>query len=962
MTLRTPRTSRASFARLAALAAVVTVACSKTAPSLPQPPPVDPAWQLVATGLPAALLSIDGTSAKDVYAVGADKGSGPLVVHFDGTKWEQLQTGQHGDLWWVHAFADGTALMSGASATVLRLTHGHFERVATPGLGRQTVYGVWGLTPDNFYAVGSAAGRDGFVWHYHDGKFEDEALPLDLPRVPHGDVPGFFKVWGTADDVWVVGAAGAIMHRHGSRPFARVASGTTETLFTVHGTGDRVVTVGGGSNGVALEAAPKTFHPVSPAGAPLIQGIYTMHADGVDVDWASGERGMIYTRQGNAPFQAVEHELTIPVAASLHAVFVDPSHGVWSVGGNVLSPALDGGILVHYGAPVPELKLQAAVAMAHDSGAPAVCPAAVIGAGRNGSIARRWDEQALAAIRLDIPRPTIHARNLFHTSAAMWDAWSAYDKVALGVFVRERHTAPDLDVARRAAISYAAYRVLDHRYEHAVGGAVTVACLRGVMADLGYDVNDTHDKGDDPIALGNRIARAVLDATAHDGSDEDVAYVDRSPYTSPNAPLVYDNPGTTMADPNVWQPLNLSVAATQNGIILPAGVQTYIGSQWGAVKPFAMERTSATLPWHDAGAVPRVGAAMKMWLTEVIDKSSAGDPADGRMIDISPGAYGHNSLGANDGTGWKKNPVTGEAYAPQVVPRGDFARVMAEFWADGPNSETPPGHWNVLANKVSDSPGFSRKLFGKGEPLDALSWDVHAYLALNGAVHYAAISAWDLKRRTVSSRPICLIRWMGAKGQSSDVHGPAYDPDGLPLVPGLIELVTKESSAPGERHEHLAFHVGEIAVRGWPGEPGDRATQVSGVRWERAVEWIPYQRRNFVTPAFPGFISGHSTFSRAGAEVLTELTGSPYFPGGFAEYVLPAGSSLLFEHGPSKDVHLQWAAYSDASDQAGQSRLWGGIHIAPDDFVGRKIGYLVGKDATARARRYFDGTAAPLAP
>jgi hypothetical protein len=131
---------------------------------------------------------------------------------------------------------------------------------------------------------------------------------------------------------------------------------------------------------------------------------------------------------------------------------------------------------------------------------------------------------------------------------------------------------------------------------------------------------------------------------------------------------------------------------------------------------------------------------------------------------------------------------------------------------------------------------------------------------------------------------------------------------------------------------------------------------VSGVGWVRAVEWITYQRRTFVTPAFPGFISGHSTFSRAGAEVLTQLTGSPYFPGGLGEYVAPAGTFLTFEHGPTAEVRLQWASYFDASDQAGQSRLWGGIHIAPDDFAGRRLGHQVGLDAVALARTYYDGT------
>jgi hypothetical protein len=348
---------------------------------------------------------------------------------------------------------------------------------------------------------------------------------------------------------------------------------------------------------------------------------------------------------------------------------------------------------------------------------------------------------------------------------------------------------------------------------------------------------------------------------------------------------------------------------------------------------------------------------MKEFIVEVIRKTAAVDPSDPTTIDISPGAYGHNTLGANDGKGWPKNPVTGAPYAPQVVPRSDFARVMAEFWADGPKSETPPGHWNTIANAVSDAPELARRLFGKGDALDPLSWDVHVYLALNGAEHDAAIAAWDIKRRSTTVRPISLVRWMGAKGQSSDPGGPSYDPDGLPLVPGLIEVVTNESSAPGERHANLAFFVGQVAVRNWLGEPGDRKHQVSGVGWVRAVDWITYQRRTFVTPAFPAFISGHSTFSRAGAEVLAALTGSPYFPGGLGEFVAAKDTFLQFERGPSTEVRLQWASYYDASDEAGQSRLWGSIHIAPDDFAGRRVGHRVGLDAIALASKYFDGTA-----
>jgi hypothetical protein len=911
----------------------------------------EPAWQIVAVHLPSALLSVDGASDKDVFAVGADMGEGPLVLHFDGSAWAELKTGQRGDLWWVHVFPDGTALMGGAGAMVLRFAGGKFESLPTSGLARQTVYGVWGLSPTDFYATGNTAGRNGFVWHYLDGSFRDEPLPPDLPLTASGQPPGFFKVWGHGEDVWVVGASGVVLHRRGAGRFAIVPSGKRDALFTVHGSGDRWLAVGGGSNGVVLEWASGSLHDLSlPAGA-LLQGVYTSDKG----DWASGERGVVYFRQGKDPFHLVEHGLPIPPSLSLHSIFVDPSRGVWAVGGNVLTMTRDDGMLIHFGRSIPEIELR--TESAADVASAPVCPKDVLGVAKDKSIARRWDEQAIAAIRLDLPRPMVHARNLFHLSAAMWDAWAAYDSEARGVFVQERHHANDVDSARRKAISYAAFGVLGQRYKVAVGGDTTLACISAVMRDLGYDPVDTHDQGDDPIGLGNRIAHRVLAQTALDGSNESGDYADSTAFVSSNAPLIFDHPGTAISDPNVWQPLYLSVAATPNGIVLPAGVQTYVGSQWGGVSPFAMSRVSSSVPWVNVGPPPRVGAAMKGWLAEVLLKESEIDPSDGATMDISPAVYGHNSVGANDGTGWGKNPVTGAAYPPQIVPRGDFARVLTEFWDDGPNSETLPGYWNVLANQVSDSPDFPRRPFGHAPEVDALSWDVHAYLALNGALHDAAVAAWDVKRRTVSPRPIGLVRWMGAKGQSSRSNGPAYDADGLPLVPGVIEIVTTESSAPGQRHERLAPYVGQIAVRGWLGEPGDRARQTSGVTWIRAVDWTPFQRRTLVTPASPGFISENSAFSRAGAEVLASLTGSPYFPGGLAEFVAPASTFLTYEKGPSQAVRLQWVSYADAADQAGQSRLWGGVHIAPDDLEGRRVGYRVGREAVVKARTYFNGTA-----
>src|SRR5205823_8083349 len=62
---------------------------------------------------------------------------------------------------------------------------------------------------------------------------------------------------------------------------------------------------------------------------------------------------------------------------------------------------------------------------------------------RGHSVARVWDEAMLDAIRRDLPAPTTHARNLFDVSAAMWDAWAAYEPKADGYFVTQKQKAPD---------------------------------------------------------------------------------------------------------------------------------------------------------------------------------------------------------------------------------------------------------------------------------------------------------------------------------------------------------------------------------------------------------------------------------------------------------------------------------------------------------------------------------------
>ena len=609
------------------------------------------------------------------------------------------------------------------------------------------------------------------------------------------------------------------------------------------------------------------------------------------------------------------------------------------------------------------------------------------------NVARIWDERALAAIRVDTPHPPAQSRNYFSMSVCMWDAWAAYDtNGAVGYVYRGKHTSTNIVAARNAAISYAAWRLLKERHVYSKTAATTLAADDAQMAALGYDTNNISRDTSDPTGagVGNSIYDAVSAWFINDGARQTngtpypiatppIAYpdypVNEGGYTYINPPLATDREGITdgqspphtVVDINHWQRLQVVNAVDQNGF--PLGpIQTYLGAQWLGVRPFALTRTDPTKPWIDPGPPPYFGTATHTQFVNevvaVITASSQLTPDDGITNDISPGALGNNSLdyagdygngnfNIFDGHGYTVNPVTGQPYAANLVRRGDFARVLAEFWADGPNSETPPGHWNVLANYVADNMPV-KKIGGVGPVVDELEWDVKMYFALNAAVHEAACACWGAKRAYDGWRPISAVRYLGGLGQSSDPGQASYNPNGLPLIPGLIQLVTSEM-----HNTNSLLTVGKVAVLSWPGPPANPTTQHSGVTWMNADYWIPYQRTNFVTPAFPGYFSGHSTFSRAAAEVLTAITGSSYFPGGMGTY---SNYVLSFENGPSQPITLQWATYYDAADQAGISRIWGGIHPPIDNLEGRRAGAQCGIGVWALAQKYFDGsvTNAPI--
>ena len=615
----------------------------------------------------------------------------------------------------------------------------------------------------------------------------------------------------------------------------------------------------------------------------------------------------------------------------------------------------------------------------------------------NFSIARLWNEILLEAIRNDFARPTVHARNLFHISSAMYDAWAIINEQGSAYLIGQSVNDFNVDFDYFdnnlsneenlvTAISYSAYRLITHRFSQSPNSEYIINLANFYMSLLELDIEnyETSNNTQDPIHLGNYIAENYIEYGLNDGSMESLNYENQyyEPVNDPLSPILVGN--DNIIDPNRWQPLTLNVFIDQSGQILEENTPSFLGAEWGNVYSFGLNQEDLNTftrdnnsynVYHDPGPPTFLNnsdeenidfinafSMVSIWGSHL---SSENDVS----WDISPKSIGNFNLndfpisvsnynnfynyysGGDISSGHELNPFTNLPYNPQFVLRGDYTRVLAEFWADGPDSETPPGHWFVLLNKVNDDPLLIKKFTGEGEILSNLEWDIKSYFILGGTLHDTAVSVWGIKGWYDYVRPISIIRYLSGLGQSSDPSLSNYHPQGLPIIEGYIETVLEGDILVGENNENL----GKIKLYTWRGHDYIDEVELdqASVGWILAENWWPYQRPTFVTPNFAGYVSGHSTFSRSAAEVLTMFTGSPYFPGGIGRFKATKDEFLVFEQGPSETIELQWATYRDAADQCSLSRIWGGIHPYIDDIPGRIIGNRIGNDSFEFGASYF---------
>jgi hypothetical protein len=302
--------------------------------------------QLILEDQPGALLAVAGTAATDVYTVGADAkdGSGPLVLHYDGERWQRLATGASGDLWWISVTPiDGSFYLAGSGGLILEydLTERRFIQHETPG--GPTLFGIWGMSESDLWAVGAdtdTTGTVGVMWH-----FDGEAWSaVDLPDIRKGIVPALNKVWGrSATEVYAVGATGIVLLFDGAS-WSEVESGTTRFLFTVHGNDDIVVATGGFGlgGGLVIEKGSGAFENRTPTGASQANGVF-IAPDGTGFAVGYERSTLLRTFGAWSNHDSVPRDLR-----EYHGAWIDPDGGFWAVGGELFEP-MERGILGYGG-------------------------------------------------------------------------------------------------------------------------------------------------------------------------------------------------------------------------------------------------------------------------------------------------------------------------------------------------------------------------------------------------------------------------------------------------------------------------------------------------------------------------------------------------------------------------------------------------------------------------------------
>ncbi|MFM7268760.1 MAG: hypothetical protein ACKOZT_09260, partial [Cyanobium sp.] len=359
----------------------------------------------------------------------------------------------------------------------------------------------------------------------------------------------------------------------------------------------------------------------------------------------------------------------------------------------------------------------------------------------------------------------------------------------------------------------------------------------------------------------------------------------------------FRNDGSSLLDPQLTNPITFNAAPYVQVNSGPANVividqwtpeysfnsnpatplQKYLTPFWGDVQYYLVPTTAINT--LTARVAPAESFLLDAKDTYNLQLGLIYDDGQGSGVPIGPDQIGNmiNPSFIN-----QANEVV--AFNRQLSdPEGNAYKGIAQFWENAGGTPFPPGTWMQ---------------FGQFASLDhnnSLGDDAKLFLGLGASVYTASLAAWDVKLQGNSARPIRAIRELSRFG--------------------LMEDVDKDPSNGSQF---------QATVRG------------QGLQTINGVDWETYQTPGPYSPPFPELVSGHSTFSSAAADFLTNFYRSGEFGG-------QVNFNLSFPYDPANQaVTLAWDTWKGAAEEAGFSRLWGGIHFLDGNLEGLQLGSAIG--------------------
>lgn len=566
------------------------------------------------------------------------------------------------------------------------------------------------------------------------------------------------------------------------------------------------------------------------------------------------------------------------------------------------------------------------------------------------SVVIQWNALALALIKRSERGPTISGRFAALMSTALFSAWAAFDSQARGWLVDADFAGCCLDASTTAtlqeyAMAAAAYAI----FQEFAAGNTTILRQRHLEINTGEDaelfrrdllreaealLNAATEKAEHRLvdenrqalieqvaARANELAEEILLFAASDGAQAANDYAptmltyETDPWALPRPQRVqrnkinfynqneYIDPDGVLYPKYTFPEFDPVTAAQRVGAIWDENGRLILSAPEHMVVNPAVQDGSVTLTssWQ----------SLTEWgIFPSTDDGGSQVPLTPHWGDVIPFVLPHGQYLRPDSvlTPYDSQGELNQRFIEETFQVVEFARTMidgaeggaqqraqSEYWELGDNTQYPPGWWLDAALALIVRADCDLKT--------ALTLT----MSLNQAVFDAGVASWDSKYHFNTVRPFTVINQV-------------FFGSTVPSFKGSVLAGTDDRDV-----------------------------------------WFPYQLRRNFTPPFPDIPSGHSSFSYAASTVMKEVFASNRFDFESEDFASRFDTTDGFNGDPTDGnelTRLNWQYFSLAAEEAGMSRLYGGIHMQEGNWLGLKYGIQIGHAALLKVHALMRGEGA----